>query len=99
MTVLQALRNLNLDAIELDEAIALYAQAKLTAEAFTEFAVEPAWLLDVKERLGKWIKERRRDAIEHELKLAIADQDKLKTMDEKRSETAARIAALRAKLA
>jgi len=98
MSVLQALRNLNLDAIDLDEAIALYAQAKVTAEAFAEFAVEPAWLTDVKERLGKWIKERRRDAIEHELKLAEVDLDKLKTAEEKRGDVKARIERLKAQL-
>lgn len=99
MTVVEKLKGLNLDRIEFDEALELYAHAGMIGAAYSDFAAEPPeWLLEAKASLSKHIKERRRDAIAHELKLTDAALNGLKTAEEKRAELRAKAERLKAQL-
>lgn len=99
MSIVEKLKGLNLDRMEFDEAVELYAHATLIEGAYKNFETEqPEWLVEALGALQKDIRDRRRDAIAHELKLTDAALNGLKTVTEKKAELLAKQERLKAQL-
>lgn len=99
MTMLQRLKSLDLDRIDVDEAIALATFAGLLVEGHVMRGLEaPEWLLDSKNLLEKEIKARHRDKLEKDLKETEAALETLKTAAEKREDLKAKAERLKAAL-
>jgi hypothetical protein len=100
MTGLMArLHNLNLNKLELDEAIELSTQAEALREGYKRHQLSsPVWLDDAIRMIDRYIGDRTRDTMEMELReLAQADAADL-TSAERRDQRKARRAELESKL-
>src|SRR5574341_211588 len=98
-SMLDKLKNLNLNRSEVDELVALHAFGAGLVGAFGTLDLEsPQWLQDSMAMLTKEIKARHEDALEAQLKETESQLDALKTADEKRQDLRAQAARLRAKL-
>jgi ribosomal protein L37AE/L43A len=99
MSIVEKLKGLSLDRLEFEESLELHGHATLILGTYNEFSIEPpAWLVEAVESLKKHIKERSRDAIARELKLAEAELEKLKSAEDKRVDAKARIERLKTAL-
>lgn len=95
--MLTKLRTFNVDGLEVDEAVALYAFGKTLGQTYAEFGLEPPeWVGEQLEVLRREIKDRQRDALIKDLKDTKARREGLRTVDEKRAELDAKIARLEA---
>lgn len=90
--MLNELKNLQLDRLDLDEIVALYGLGDSIRKVNAEYGLpQPEWLTTNLETLQKEIKSKRRDSLERALKLAKARKEQLKTIDERRKDTEAEI--------
>ena len=97
--MLEQLRNFNLDRIDLDEMVALFAFGENLKVVYGNLLLEvPEWVTDNVATLQKEIHSRRRDSLEKELKKAQASLESLKTADEKRQDIRAKIERLQTAL-
>jgi len=96
----QHLKQLNMERIDVDEAVALVTYGRQLKAGFESYQVDaPAWLTDNIEALDKEIKSKRRDMLAARLAQAKSRLDALKTADEKRADLKAEIERLSAALA
>lgn len=94
------LKNLSLDRLDVEEAVALYSFGSIMQSTYTMFGVpSPDWLDANMTALGKEIRSRHRDMLEARLKSAMARRDALKTAEEKRAAADSEIEALQKALA
>lgn len=97
--MLNSLKRLNVDTVDMDEALALRAFAKsLVAEYESALIPAPEWLTDAMRRLNVEIANRRRDVLELRLKEINREAAGLMTAAEKREKLAAEKTALEAQL-
>lgn len=98
--MLEQLRNVNVDRMDLDEVVALLTFGEQLQANYTANALEvPEWITDKTSALKKEAQRRRRDNLEAALKSAVARKEALKTADQKRADTDAEIERLKAALA
>lgn len=98
--MLTQLKNLNVDRMGLDEALALYAFGKTLQLEYDAFQIDtPAWLTENMATLKRDVQGRVRDELLRKIQMDEAALETLKTQAEKRKETAARLEERRAKLA
>jgi NADH/NAD ratio-sensing transcriptional regulator Rex len=98
--MLEQLKRLDIDRIQLDEALALTAFAKTLRAEYEQRNIEiPEWLDNRTRALNREIEIRRLDTLEQRLKTAKAQQAALKTPDEKRQRLTTEIQKLEAELA
>lgn len=99
MQLLQQLKGVQVDGLQLDEAVLLLAIAGKMDEAYQQTVGEaPQWLTDARETLQKEVKSRSQDALEKRLKELEAQEDRLKSAQEKREDIAKERARIEAKL-
>ena len=97
--MLQSLKRLNVDTVDMEEALSLRAFAKsLVSEYESALIPVPEWLADAVRRLNAEIANRRRDVLELRLKEIKREQSGLMTAAEKREKLAAEQTALEAQL-
>ena len=95
--MLEELKNLNLERMDLDEAIALSAFARiLKAEYEHANAEAPAWLDDRTREIRMEIRDRMRDSVAKQIKETEARLESLATPEEKRQNLRIRLEALKA---
>lgn len=91
----QKIRTLNLDRMDVDEAIELVTFARQATGTYDSYKVPtPQWLSDGIAMLDGEIKRRRRDMLEARQREIKATLTTLKTREEKRSELEAELAQL-----
>lgn len=85
--MLHLLKSLNIDLIDIDDAVELVTFARLAEQTYTTYEVPaPGWLKDGINVLDREIKSRRRDML-HARQLEIAARLKsLKTRDEQKAD-------------
>lgn len=94
--MLNQLRNLALDRMDMAEMVALAAFGRSMAEEYEVRAMEaPEWLTESLEALGGEIAARRKDELRRQLKQVDYEIDRIKPAAEKRKELAARAERLR----
>lgn len=94
------IRRLNLDSMDMEDAVAALAVTKtVVAEYTVQEMPAPEWLTERLEQFTAEVKSKRRDYLSAQLKTAKIRLDRLKTPDQKRTETAAEIETLTAQLA
>lgn len=97
--MLQQLKSLQIERLDLYEAVALYDMGMRMVEASTKLEVPvPEWLSDNVKVLRSEIKARSRDALEARLREIRARRATLKTREEQREELEAEEARLNAAL-
>jgi hypothetical protein len=97
--MLEKLKQLNCDRLDLDEAVALHAFAGVMETSFAGFGVaSPKWLTDAQRALDEEIRRRARDDLMARLARAKARKEALKTEAQKRADVDGEIAALEAAL-
>ncbi len=90
MNTLDALKNFNATTLQLDEALALHAQAKQLRAEHEAFAVSvPDWLTDAIRTLNNYIVSQRRDALELRLARLKEEEERLLTPTERREKVKA----------
>lgn len=88
----ERLRSLNLNPMTFEDCVELLAGANSMAQVYGDCLMDPpAWLEDARKSLRKELRDRRRDALEHERAEARATLDGLKTAEEKRQDARARL--------
>jgi hypothetical protein len=93
--LLERLRNLNIDRIDIDDAIELVTFGRVAETTYSGYQVPtPAWLKDSITALDGEIKSRRRDMLLARQKEIAARLSALKTRDEKKAELEAEQAKL-----
>lgn len=93
--MLEKLRSINIDRMDIDEAIELAAFGKVAATTYGAYEVPvPDWLTDSLKTLDADIKRRRRDALEARLKTLQARKAALRSRDEERADIDAELARL-----
>lgn len=81
------LRNFNINAIEIDEAIAMLAFAKTIRAEYDNLQVDvPIWLDERVREIKHEIRARHQDIIDKRLREVNAKLDSLKTPEEKRTD-------------
>ena len=89
--MLNQLRNLALDRMDMAEMVALAAFGRSMAEEYEVRAMEaPEWLTESLDDLGREISARRTDELRRQLKQVDYEIDRIKPAAEKREELAAR---------
>lgn len=97
--MMEQLRTLNLDRVDLDDAIGLLTFAKQAKATYVEMGLEaPAWFADKVAGLEAYIKQRRVENLTKAAKEIEAELGKLKTAEEKRSDLRARLEQIKAAL-
>ena len=98
--MLQKLRSIAVDRLDVEDCVELLAYGKMVVGEMqsTEIPV-PDWLTDSLSTLKNEVKARRRDALEKALRQAKLRQQSMKTLDEKRKDTADEIERLEKLLA
>lgn len=97
--MLAELKNLDVDRISLEEAVALSAFGKLLRSEFEVNQSEiPEWLSSRIKELSREIHARQADALEKRLRELKLRRESLKPAEKRRQETDDEIAALEAKL-
>ena len=90
LQLLEALRGVNTDRLDTDEAVLLYAASQQLVQTYSGFSLPtPVWLTDAAGALKKEIQSRREDELQRRLKSIKAQREQLKTADEKRKDLAA----------
>ncbi len=98
--MLNDLKQLNIERIDLDDAVALAAFGRMVEAEYQHVGAEaPAWLSDNLKELRKEVRQRLADSIERELSEAKSRLDALSTTEEKRSALKEKIDRLTHKLA
>lgn len=90
--MLETLKNLNIDRLDLDEAIALSRFARSLRAEYEELGLEiPEWLDSRTRELRREIKARNQDYLEKRLKEAKDRYNRLKPAEEQRDEARAEV--------
>jgi hypothetical protein len=85
--MLEQLRGLNLERLDIDDAVALYTFGKQLSSTYLQFSMEvPEWVVDNTGALEKEIKNRRRDFLESERKKTVMAIESLKTKEERKTD-------------
>lgn len=99
MNTMERLKRLSAEGMDFDDAVALYADAKILAGAYAEFgATPPAVVTDGIRVLDRAIREKMRDELERKLSAVKSRRDRLKTAAEQREEADREIAAIETQL-
>lgn len=99
MQLIQQLNSVQVEGLQLDEAVFLLSIAGSVIATFRDTVDEvPQWLTDAQETLRKEVKSRAQDALERRLKELEQQEDRLKSAEEKRGDIKAEKARLLAKL-
>lgn len=99
MSMLNRIRNIEADRMDLDEFVELLMFGKLALQTYSDNILEPPqWLVEGVGTLEKTVKERRRDNLEKAMKEKKARLETLKSAEEKRADLLAEIAKLQAAL-
>ena len=89
--MLEKLKRLDLNKVDLEEAIALVTFGETMVDGFTTRGLEvPGWLTDNVRELNREIRNRQRDNLEMALRETDAQLESLKTASEKRADLQAR---------
>lgn len=97
--MLLEIRKIDIDSIDLDEAVAALAFVKMIhAEYATLKAPPPPWLSDKLDELSRNVKQRHRDYLERALRVAKQKAEAFQTREEKLSQVTAEINSLEAAL-
>ena len=97
--MLEKLLNFDRERAELDEMLALHAFGKTLVASYAEFELEaPERVLLNVETIGEEIRARAKDNLQKVERELIRELEGLKTKEEKKGETEARLARVRAKL-
>lgn len=97
--MLNDLRNVRLDAVELDDAVALIAFGKSMQEVYEHHKlVAPPWLADNLKGLRKLVDDKRRDNLERARKRIELKLEEMKSTEEKRGDLSAELARIRQEL-
>jgi hypothetical protein len=100
VTMVEQLRNVDIDRAQIDDVLGLLAFAKLLrTEHEQRMGVVPEWIDDKVRVMSRYVEMHRRDALELRLKQAKAQAATLLTTAERREKVEAEIAALEAELA
>jgi hypothetical protein len=100
VTIIERLKNLDADKVDLDELITLSALAKVLRAEYEYYGAEaPAWLDQRLRALGRAIRLRQEDYVEKRLAEAKARLAALKPESEKREDLQKEIQALESRLA
>lgn len=84
--MLEKLRNLTVDRIDLDEAVALATLARATSHGYTHYDVPaPAWLTNAIDQLDGEINRRRKDILQARSREVAAELTQLQTREERRA--------------
>lgn len=98
--MLERLKNLNIDRIDLDEAVALVAIGKMAQTTYAGFEVPaPRWLGESLETLSDEIRRRRREMLVARQRELAAQVSTLKSREERRADAEAELARINAQLA
>lgn len=98
--MMEQIRNLNLDRIDLDDAVGMLAFANVVSATYAEMKMEPpAWFTDKRGSLSGYVEQRRKENLTKAAKEIKAELNKLKTAEEKRSELNARLKEIEAAMA
>lgn len=93
--MLEKLKNLTLDRLDIDEAVSLSAFARALKAEYEHVGAEaPAWLDDRSRELRSEIRDRLRDSVQKRLREAKSRLESLATPDEKRERLRQEIAEL-----
>lgn len=97
--MLQQLKNLNIERLDLDEAVAMASFGRAMEAEYQHVSAEaPDWLTDNLKALRKEIRQRLQDTLESRLVEVTSRLDSLSTVEEKRSKLREEADRLRAKL-
>jgi hypothetical protein len=97
--MLDKLKHLDLDRIDVDEAVALATFGDQLIAGYTGRSLEvPQWLVDNTRELNREIKNRHKDNLEKALRETELQLDALKSRDEKREDLKAKADRLKAAL-
>jgi len=92
---LAQLKNLNVDRMDVDEAISLATMARAYANGYEHYGVSPpAWLTGAIETLDVEINRRRRDILQSRKRELEANLTQLRTRQEQRADAEAELARL-----
>lgn len=95
MTIIEKLKTLDVNRVDLDECITLSALAKMLRHEYEYFGAEPPAWLDTRIRtLARDIRARQHDYLEKRLAEAKARLEALKPADQRRAELEAEVKAL-----
>lgn len=98
--MLDKLKNLNLDRMEIDETVSLLAFGESLRTTYDNLSLDvPSWLNTSVKALYGDIKNRRKEFLEREKKKAELELESLKTVAEKREALKAKLAKLTKALA
>lgn len=98
--MLTQLKNLNLERMDLEEALALYAFGESLQAKYDSFQIDtPEWLTENLAALKREVQDRVRDELVRKIRMDESALETLKTQAEKRAETKRRLDGARAKLA
>jgi hypothetical protein len=93
------LKNIDIDRINLEEAVELYALGAIVQKTYEDMMLEtPSYITDGMKVLQREIDARRRDNLEMELRKTNMEMEGLRTAAEKKQDLAARKARLEAAL-
>lgn len=97
--MLEKLKNLNLDRIDLDEAVSLLALGRMTQSGYKQFDVpSPHWLNDVLDLLEAEVLRRRREMLAARKKEIAAQLTSLESPAERRKKLEAEAARIDSQL-
>lgn len=93
--MLDQLRNLNLDRVDIEDMVALKTFSTALFSGFSEVGLPvPEWIREKNEQLTVEIRNRRRDLLLREKKALQSEADKLRTPAERREDLQKRLAAI-----
>lgn len=98
--MLQSLLNVNVDRLDIDEAVALLAFGKMVSAEYGSHNIQcPDKITDAVNVLAKDVEARRKDYLQRRLKELRAQKETLKTVSEKRNDVEKELQKLEAELA
>jgi hypothetical protein len=87
MQLLESLRNVNIDRLDMDEIVAALTFANAMAMTYQSVGLEtPEWLVDSTDTLKREAGARHRDQLEKELREIEQREETLKSQSEKRAD-------------
>ena len=90
--IIDALKRLNLEAMDMDDMVALYSAAKRLREGYEEYKLQvPDFLTDSMALLDRDIKSRRRDYLIRQMKVLEAKKQRLMSREEQKNEVDNRV--------
>jgi len=85
--IVDALKRLNLEAMDMDDMVALYSVAKRLRESYEEYKLQtPDFLTEAMALLDRDIKSRRRDYLMRQMKILEAKKQRLMSREEQKNQ-------------